>query len=273
LNHYLLAVCSTLILSIVVSPITSAKKEEENLIVVKDCPPGQTGGCDEEGDCDCSCPPGTLECPDSTSATAWDGSNDGQDPDDDAHKDGPGDQGGKANKPKDVKPKVKIDWGDVEKKNYTVRAKTLSDFCLQVSALSHAGQFNAKWDLHYFFKKKTGFVYEITISNTRTIHMPKWIGKNRREKKEQDAYESIINALWLHELGHNSGFERETKKLKQNLENLTNASQADCEMVKKLATASYKVLSGVYDTNSLFSPINCPITERQPAYRPPLDSR
>ncbi len=144
MNHYLLAVCSTLFLLNVVSPIASAKQEED-LIFVKDCPPIQAEGCDVEGDCDCPCPEGTFGRPDGTCTTVWDGPNHGQD--DDADKDGPGDQGGEANQPKDVKPKVVIDWGDIEKKNYEVRAKTLSDFCLQVSALSHTGEFAAKWDL------------------------------------------------------------------------------------------------------------------------------
>ncbi len=219
-NHYLLAICSTLFLSIVVSPSASVEKEEESLIT-------------------------------DTDSQRY--------------------QGERSNKPKDVKPNVQIDWGDVEKKNYAVRAKTLSDFCLQISKLSHAGEFTSKWDLQYSFENKTGFVYKITIFSTRTIQMPKWISRNRREKKEQDTYESIINALWLHELKHNSDFEQETEKLKQNLENLTNASQAECEMVKELAAANYRILSDGYDTISLFSPINCPVTERRPAHRPPLD--
>ena len=220
MNHYLLAICSTLFLSIVVSPGASVEKEEESLI---------------------------------------------------ADTDSPRYQGERSNKPKDVKPKVQIDWGDIEKKNYAVRAKTLSDFCLQISELSPAGEFTSKWDLQYSFENKTGFVYKITISSTRTIHMPKWSNRNRRKKKEQDTYESVINALWLHELKHNSDFEQETEKLKRKLENLTNASQAECEIVKELAAVNYRILSGGYDTISSLSPIYCPITERRPAHRSPLD--
>lgn len=220
MNHYLLAICSTLFLSIVVSPSASVEKEEESLI---------------------------------------------------ADTDSPRYQGERSNKPKDVKPTVQIDWGDIEKKNYAVRAKTLSDFCLQISELSPAGEFTSKWDLQYSFENKTGFVYKITISSTRTIRMPKWISRNWRERKGQDTYESVIDALWLHELKHNSDFEQETEKLKRNLENLTNASQAECEIVKELAAANYRILSGGYDTISLLSPISCPITERRPAHRPLLD--